>query len=186
MGPFFFFVIHIFYSFTTLPLDSSHVCQSNPPEHVVSTSGQSDDFQPGASFSLTVGRKQPDTWELKRGEDPEDSWRVMDQKKKYIKHTLKEFLCGEQKHSLSCWDIIATKEKKEQWEQYVQIQSGPLKGLFLMIRLCPFPRADPKSAGLILKWQSLPSSLAITSWSRSSYGEEWGCYIPTFLYSDRL
>lgn len=39
------------------------VFQSNPPEHVASTPGHSDSFQPGASFSVTVGGKQSDTQE---------------------------------------------------------------------------------------------------------------------------
>lgn len=58
--------ILLFYSFTMLQLKSSCVCSSNPPEHVASASGQSDSFQPGASFGFTVGRKQSDTQENSR------------------------------------------------------------------------------------------------------------------------
>lgn len=63
-----FFVVYFIYLFifTTPPLESSCVHQSNPPEHVASASGQSDSFQPEASFSFAVGRKQWDTQENSR------------------------------------------------------------------------------------------------------------------------
>lgn len=113
------------------------VCQSNPPEHVASTSDQSDSFQPEASFSFTVGRKQLDTiktqvrWE---------SWRqpTHDGPKDKIEHTYSSFCT----HKAARWVIIAAKINKRQ-EWYVQIQTFKR------------PSADAKIVSLLKGWSMI-------------------------------
>lgn len=83
--------------FILLTLESHRVYQPSPPEHVASTSGQSYDFTPETSFSITVGREQSDTRELK---NPQDSWHMMENKQTN-KNTLPVFVCRVEKYSLT-------------------------------------------------------------------------------------
>lgn len=147
------------------------MCQSNPPEHGASTSDQSDSFQPEASFSFTVGRKQLDT---RKTQVRWESWRqpTHDGPKDKIEHTYSSFCT----HKAARWVIIAAKMNKNDMCKF-----RPLKGLLLMLRLCPCSRADPWSAGLILKRQAFLLSTAIASRLWGSYGAVWDFYFAPLL-----
>lgn len=148
--------ILLFFSFKTLPLESSCVYQSNPPEHVASTSGQSNSFQPEASFNFTVGKKQSDTQESPSEAKILKSADTWWNKKKPYTHPV--FGWGVKKHSQSSLLGYYRCQNKSKQQQYVQTE---MTSIFL-------------------------SSPAVTSWSWSSYGAEWYCDITTFLHSDGL
>ena len=94
----YFFFNSILLFFTTLPLECSCVCQSDPPGHKASTS-RPVAFQPEASFSFTAGGKQTNTRE-NSNETVETLWT---KEKKQNIHT--SSLCVGSRKALTTWPV---------------------------------------------------------------------------------